>query len=98
MAEQLADAELPGDPVATPGEIGERPSIMTVDIPGRDIAAGQRGAACVEEIRRVIWACDSSILQASSWRGAVLGNTWASVSQTSKKARLKDPCVSINLD
>jgi hypothetical protein len=36
-AEQLADAEPPRDPVATPREIGQRPGIMTVDVPGRDI-------------------------------------------------------------
>jgi NitT/TauT family transport system substrate-binding protein len=33
-----------------------------------------------EEIRRVIWAWGSSMLQASSWSGVVLGNKWASVS------------------
>ena len=44
VAKQLADAKLPGDPVATPGEIGKRPSIRTVDIPGGDIAP--RAAGC----------------------------------------------------
>ena len=43
VAKQLADAKLPGDPIATPGEIGERPSIMTVDIPGGDIAPWAAG-------------------------------------------------------
>jgi hypothetical protein len=37
VAKQLADAQLPHDPVATPREIGQRMDIMTVDMPGRDI-------------------------------------------------------------
>jgi hypothetical protein len=42
-AEQLADAKLPRHPVATPREIGQRPGIMTVDMPGRDITARASG-------------------------------------------------------
>jgi hypothetical protein len=44
-AEQFADAEPPGDPVATPREICQRPEVATVDVPGWDItprAAGVR--------------------------------------------------------
>jgi len=44
-AEQPADVEPPGDPIATPREIGERPGIMTMDIAGGDLtprAAGFR--------------------------------------------------------
>jgi hypothetical protein len=37
-AEELTDAELPRDPVATPREIGQCPSVMTVDVPSWDIA------------------------------------------------------------
>ena len=37
-AEQLADAQLPGDAVATPGEIGECSGVRAMDIPGGDIA------------------------------------------------------------
>ena len=43
-AEQLPDAELPRDPVATPREIGQRPGVTTVDMPGRDITP--RAAGC----------------------------------------------------
>jgi hypothetical protein len=42
-AEQFADAEPPGDPVSTPGEIGQCPSVMTVDMPGRGIAPWASG-------------------------------------------------------
>jgi hypothetical protein len=42
---------------------------------------GHRVAACVEEIRRVIWAWGSLMLQAAKWRGVVLGHKRASVSQ-----------------
>ena len=35
--EELANAKPPRDPVATPREIGERPGIMTVEMPGRHI-------------------------------------------------------------
>jgi hypothetical protein len=42
-AEQLADAELPYDPVATPREIGQRPGVTTVDMPGRGIAPRASG-------------------------------------------------------
>jgi hypothetical protein len=44
VAEELADAELPGDAVATPGEIGGRPGVMTVDMAGGDVAF--RAAGC----------------------------------------------------
>jgi hypothetical protein len=37
-AEELPDAELPRDPVATPREIGQCPSVTTVNISGRDLA------------------------------------------------------------
>jgi hypothetical protein len=40
--------------------------------PGRH-KAGQRGSACVEEIRRVIWACASSRCQVSRCSDVVLG-------------------------
>jgi hypothetical protein len=43
-AEELADAELPGDGIATPGEIGEPPGVMTVDISGGDLTS--RAAGC----------------------------------------------------
>jgi hypothetical protein len=36
-AEQFAEAERPRDPVATPREIGQRPGVTTMDVPGRDI-------------------------------------------------------------
>jgi hypothetical protein len=43
-AEHSANAELPCDPVATPWEIGERPGVMAMDTPCRDIAP--RAAGC----------------------------------------------------
>ena len=42
-AEQFADAEPPGDAVATPREIGQRPSVAAVDMPSRGIAPGATG-------------------------------------------------------
>jgi hypothetical protein len=42
-AEQFADAEPPGDPVATQWEIGQRPGVATVDMPGRGIAPRASG-------------------------------------------------------
>jgi hypothetical protein len=42
-AEQLANPESPRDPVATPREIGQRPGITTVDVPGWDITGRASG-------------------------------------------------------
>jgi hypothetical protein len=42
-AEEFADAEPPGDPIATPGEIRQCPSVMTVDMPGRGITPWASG-------------------------------------------------------
>jgi hypothetical protein len=60
---------------------------MTMNVLCRRIALWAWVVACVEETIRVIWACASSISQVSRWRGVVLGNKWASVSQTSKDAK-----------
>ena len=43
MAKQLADAKLPGDGIATPWEIGERPGVTTMDTPCRAIASRAAG-------------------------------------------------------
>jgi hypothetical protein len=41
--EKLMDAEPPGKAVATPREIGARPGIMTVNMPGRGMAPRASG-------------------------------------------------------
>jgi hypothetical protein len=43
-AEELADAEPPRDPLATPRQIGQRPGVATVDVPGRDVAPCASGS------------------------------------------------------
>jgi hypothetical protein len=40
---ELTDAEPPGDPGVTPGEIGQRPGGATVDMPGRGLAPWASG-------------------------------------------------------
>ena len=42
-AEELVDAEPPGDLIATPREIGERPGITTIDMACRDLACRASG-------------------------------------------------------
>jgi hypothetical protein len=42
-AEELADAEPPRDPLATPRQIGQRPGVTAVDMPGRGIAPRASG-------------------------------------------------------
>jgi hypothetical protein len=49
--------------------------------------AGHRASICMEETKRVIWLCASSMCQASSCRGMGLGDKWANVSRTSKNAK-----------
>ena len=43
VAKQCADAEPPGDPAATPREIGECPGVMTMDTLCRDITPWAAG-------------------------------------------------------
>jgi hypothetical protein len=42
-AEELTDAEPPRDPIATPREVGEDPSVTTMEVPCRDIAPRASG-------------------------------------------------------
>ena len=42
-AEELTDAKLPGDGLATPGAIGERPGVMTRGTPCRDVTSRAAG-------------------------------------------------------
>jgi hypothetical protein len=43
VAQQRADAKLPGDGIATPREIGERPGVTARDTPCRAIASRAAG-------------------------------------------------------
>jgi hypothetical protein len=43
-AEEFTDAKLPGEGIATPREIGERPGVLTMNAPCRDVTS--RAAGC----------------------------------------------------
>lgn len=74
-AEQPADAELPGDPVATPRDIGQRLGVATVDMPGWDItpwAAGFHLCGRDQEGDRRVRVVEVPGVQLD-WSGVVLG-------------------------
>jgi hypothetical protein len=84
--EEFTNPEPPGHPVLTPREIGQRPGVATMNVPGWGITGRAPSGR--------LWGSnqeDNQGLRCINMPGVevkrvVLGNRWASVSQTSKGA------------